>query len=137
VPSKFAVVLLAIKFVLCFMIGQMAVPPFEFRKSLCQISHSYFHHSTQLFEVLCLHYMRPERFSTRLCQPKVCSSMDVTPFLRAELSREAPSELTVDKFLKTSSCNLRSLLNLRSEMHLTSHQTQLLTQQITKVVSLG
>jgi hypothetical protein len=51
------------------------------------------------------------------------------PFLRAELSREAPSELAVEKILKMYFRNLRSVLNCRSEMHLTTHQTQLLTQQ--------
>ena len=106
------------------MIGKMAVPPFEFRKSLCQISHSYL----QLFEVRTVQH-------SALHQQKVCSSMNVDQFLDAELSREAPSELAVDKFLKTSSCNLRSLLNFRSKMHLMTHQTQLLTQQTTKVVS--
>jgi hypothetical protein len=64
------------------------------------------------------------------------SSINIDPSVRAELSREAPSDLAVDKFLKTFSGNLRSLLNSRSEMHLTPHQTQLMTQQTTRIVSL-
>ena len=65
------------------------------------------------------------------------SRINMDPFLRAELSREAPSELAVDKFLKASSDNLRSLLNCKFEMHLTTRQTQRSTQQTTRVVSLG
>ena len=65
------------------------------------------------------------------------SRINMDPFLRAELSREAPSELAVEKILKMSFRNLRSLLNCRSEMHLTTHQTQLLTQTTTRDDSLG
>ena len=43
------------------------------------------------------------------------SRINKDPFLRDELSRETPNELAFDKFLKTSSGNLRSLLNCRSE----------------------
>ena len=64
------------------------------------------------------------------------SRINMDPFLRAELSREAPSELAIEKILKMSFRTLRSLLNCRSEMHLTTHQTQLLTQQTTRDVSL-
>ena len=39
------------------------------------------------------------------------SSINIDPFVPAELPRAAPSELAVDKFLKTISANLRSLLN--------------------------
>ena len=65
------------------------------------------------------------------------SRINMDPFLRAELSREAPSELAVEKILKMYFRNLRSLLNCRSEMHLTTHQTQLLTQKTTRDDSLG
>ena len=65
------------------------------------------------------------------------SRINMDPFLRAELLRGAPSELAADKFLKTPPGNLRSLLNCKPEMHLTMRQTQLLTQQTTKAVSLG
>ena len=53
------------------------------------------------------------------------SSINMDPFLCAELPREAPSEVAVDKFLKTSASNLRSL-NCKSEI-----------QQIARAVSLG
>jgi hypothetical protein len=49
------------------------------------------------------------------------SRINMDPFLRAELSREAPSELAVETILKMYFRNLRSLLNCRSEMHLTTH----------------
>jgi len=77
---------------------------------------------------LCFNYFRPVRFNTWLNQPKVCSSMHIDPFGHAELPRAAPSEFGVDIFLKTSSANSPTLLNCRSELHLTTHQTQSLTQ---------
>ena len=64
------------------------------------------------------------------------SRINMDPFLRAELSREAPSELAIEKILKMYFRTLRSLLNCRSEMHLTTHKTQFLTQQTTRDVSL-
>ena len=90
---------------------------------------------------ICCNYCRPVRSHTRIKPAKrvfhAQSSINLDPFVPAELPREAPGELAVDKFLKTFSGNLRSLLNCKPQMHLTTRQTQLLTQQTTRVVSLG
>ena len=129
VSSKVLLVLLAIKCVLSFDVGQPAVPPFSFRKPLCQIKQIKSPSSYALLVHLCFNYFRPVRFNTRLNQPKLRFSMHIDPFGHAELPRAAPSELGVDTFLKTSSGNIQTLLNCRSELHLTTHQTQILTQQ--------
>ena len=86
---------------------------------------------------LCFNYFRPVRFNTRLNQPRVCSSMHIDPFGHAELPRAAPSEFGIDIVLNTSSGNIQTLLNCRSELHLMTHQTKVFTQQTTQVVSLG
>ena len=137
VSSKVLLVLLAITFVLSYAVGQAAVTLLSFRKQLCQIKQIKSPSSYALRVHLCFNYLRPVRFNTRLNQPKVFSSMHIDPFGHAELPRAAFSEFGVDIFLKTSSVNLPTLLNCRSELHLTTHQTQILTHQTTKVVSLG
>ena len=110
---------------------KVAVPNIQFRISRC----------SALIVRMCCNYDRPVWFHSRLNQPNVCSLRTPesiwTSFLHAELSQEAPSELAVEKILKMYFRNLLSLLNCRSEMHLTTHQTQLLTQQTTRDVSLG
>ena len=108
---------------------KVAVPNIQFRIARC----------SALIVRMCCNFDRPIRFHIRLNLPNVCSLRtpeSIWTHFCVPNSRGRHPASAIEKILKMSFRTLRSLLNCRSEMHLTTHQTQLLTQQTTRDVSL-